>query len=352
MTRTLSKAVLSRLLAFGAVFAMTVFVIGCAQTTQVPMTNNHVSSILPTANGHSIVDIPTPSFNGNSISAGTTSGHMVCLTWQSNSPDNTTFDYSTGLDPVAGNLNGTYGWEYWGCTQKSIVITNNGGQPAYSGHYELTRLNPDNTTTNLGDITADSYCDDNLADGTYTYYLKAKSLEGSTPNQMTHHSDISEGYSVTVTSCTDDGSGTVHSITGYIALGTGNWNSTIGTAGWSSTNLGATWSDPALWTKTAGGNGYNIGFTVNTLNWVHNTCTGYTNTPVTGGYTGTLYCTINGGTTWFQPVQYSILHPYYEINGSPSHGWGPPISNHTYVVVYSTTNNMSGALGSFTVHTN
>jgi hypothetical protein len=264
---------------------------------------------------------------------------MVCLTWQSNSPDNTTFDYSTGLDPVAGNLNLTHGWEYWGCTQRSIVTVNNGGNPAYSGHYELTRLNPDNTTTNLGDITADAFCDDNLADGTYTYYLKAKSLEGSTPNQMTHHSATSAGYSVTVSSCVDDANGTVNATISSVAVGTGTWTNTS-----TPSNGNTLWSETALWTKTANGNGYNIAFNIGQYAWIHNSCTGYSYS-FTGGYTGDLWVKLDGG-PWVHPLQYvAITHPYYQVNGQHIGA----LSTGPHTLYFSSTNSNAGMLGSFAI---
>lgn len=324
--------------AFGAVLAISAFLFGCSSPTSAPNSALRIKSTLPVAHGgggsESIVDIPTPSFNGNTVSTGSTSGHMVCLTWQSNSPDNTTFDYSTGLDPVAGSLNGTHAWEYWGCTQRSIVSA-----PSYSGHYELTRLNPDLTTTNLGDITADAYCDDNLPAGTYTYYLKAKSREANGSNTMTHHSETSAGYSVTVTDCVNDGTGSITATVASYALGTGNWSSTsVPVAG------NTLWSETAVWTKTAQGNGYNIAFNLDQYTWIHNSCTGYSYSTGTG-YNGDLWVKLDGG-AWVHPLQWvAVTHPYYQVNGQ--HLGSLSLGTHT--LYFSTTNSNAGLLGSFTV---
>jgi hypothetical protein len=341
MTHSL-RSLLTRLTSIASVLALTAFLFGCSQPTSGPNSTVRTGSILPVAHGNdggseSIVDIPTPSFTANAISAGTTSGHKICLSWQSNSPDNVTFDYSTGLDPVSGSLNGTYGWEYWGCTQHSIVSS-----PSYSGHYELRRINPDLTQTSLGDVTADSYCDDNLGEGTYTYYLKAKSREAGSSNIMTHHSAETAGYSVTISSCTNDASGTVNATISSVAVGTGNWSNTS-----TPSNGPTSWTDNALWTKTANGTGYNIAFNIGQYSWIHNTCNGYSYT-FTGGYTGQLYVQLDGG-AWIAPLQWvAVTHPYYQINGVSlgALSFGP------HVIAFSTTASNVGLLGSFAVSAN
>ena len=320
------------------------FLASCQQSVNAPNGGSKIlaQSILPVPDGndsHSITDIPTPSFTGNSISAGTNTGHKVCLTWQSNSPDNTTFDYSTGTNPTtptALNVDASghdYGWEYWGCTQNAIVTLNNGGQPAYSGHYELTMTSPDNTQTEV-DVTGDSYCFDNLADGTYSFTLKAKSNEGSTPNTMTHHSATTSGYSVTVSSCTEVPIANTYSpVTVAGAGGNGTWS-------------GTTWTPNASQVSQ----NTNIIFDLNEWTNTQNSCTNaITATPVSGGYQGSLYISLNQ-TTWVGPAQPWSTYGYYQYNGNAGgHGLGK-LDPGTYTVYLSTTSSSSGEIGTFTVY--
>ena len=170
----------------------------------------------PTANDgpNSITDIPTPGITGATTDDGTNSGYMVCLSWNSNTPGSET--YST---PPTDANNFNHDAEYWGYTQNSIVGPGSNGhenQP-YSGHYEVYR-----DGVKIADITGNSYCDDDLAEGTYVYTIKSKSLEGVQPNAMTHHSEMSEGFEVTVGGCEATilvtGTGTIN--TGNMSLNT------------------------------------------------------------------------------------------------------------------------------------
>jgi len=321
------------------------FAMGCAQSPSTsPSDGIKVNPAQPFSlsytpdgnNSHAITDIATPSFTGNSITTGTTSGHKICLSWQSNSPAPSPWIYSRNPTTYSPDPNFAHGWEYWGLTQKTGVGPGTGGhanQP-YSGHYELSRLNPDNTTTSLGDITGDSYCDDNLADGTYTYYLKAKSLEGVSPNQKTHHSDQSSGYSVTITSCTEVPIANTYGV-GGISGGNGGWN-----------------SDGSVWTDGSANDNDNLNFmfTINEWTNTENSCTQVvTPTVVSGGYTGDVYLSIDGGTTWVQPIWGGT---YYQSNGNNPGGNGSGLGKPgtgSYTAIYSSTADLSGELGTFTI---
>jgi hypothetical protein len=310
-------------------------VAGCSQSPTNTAPASKVNDLKhPTTPGESVTDIATPSFTGNTITAGTVSGHKVHLTWQSNSP-NAAWSYSQ--DPTSPNdLNDGHGWEYWGTGQLTIVIS-----PHYSGHYELRRVNPDNSETGLGDITADTYDDDNLADGTYTYYLKAKSQEKDDPNNAhssshEHHSLESDGYSVTIQSCVENqiaNSYAINPVTG----GNGSWNST-----------GTTW------TANSSGTHQNANFMFNINEWTNtqNSCTqAITATPVSGGYTGTLYLSRDGGVTW-RLQSYSSISGYYQSNGNNPGGTGAGLGKFnagTYTIIYSSTASTAGQLGTFTL---
>jgi hypothetical protein len=348
-----------------ALLTLAVFVaFGCNSPSSSP-TSVRVNDIHSPSNNdgpNSVTDIPTPSFTGATQSTGSSSGHKVCLDWQSNTPGYAS-GYSSYTTTPTDDNNFGHGSEYWGNTQNSMTGPGTGGhdnQP-YSGHYELTRQNPDNTTTSLGDITADSYCDDNLADGTYIYYLKAKSLEGVQPNAMTHHSETSQGYTVVVESCTDVvTTGVVYNLVTTITLGTGSWTGSS-VSSW----VGDTWTETSLptWNKNSGTNAhtaYNIGFNLNKYNWAHHTCPSpyYDTNPDQNNpvYTGILYASINGGATWNNILQYGTGgNQYYEINGSPTHGFGATTSNTTYTVLLSTSNtanSTANVVGYFYLHTN
>jgi hypothetical protein len=167
------------------------FLFGCKQspTESDPMRVNDPNH--PTTNDgpNSITDIPTPSYNGNTVST-IDEGYQICLTWVSNTP---AASYTT--NPTDAN-NFDHDAEYWGTTQNSIVgpgsDENHPNQP-YSGHYEIYR-----DGVKIADVTGNAYCDTVSEGGTYTYTVKSKSLEGVQPNAMTHHSLESEGYEVSV----------------------------------------------------------------------------------------------------------------------------------------------------------
>ena len=313
-------------------------VAGCNQspTNTAPASKVNDAKHLSTP-GQSVVDIATPSFNGYTLSAGSVSGHKVHLTWQSNSPNNA---WTYSQDPTSPtDLNAGHGWEYWGTGQLTIVTS-----PHYSGHYEVWRINPDNSETDLSDITGDACDDDNLADGTYTYYLKAKSQEKDDPNNEhssshEHHSNTSDGYSVTIQSCVENQIANSYAIN-PVSGGNGSWNST-----------GTTW------TANSSGTHQNTNIMFNIYEWTNtqNSCTNaITATPVSGGYTGALYLSLDGGTTWRTQI-YSTTSSYYQSNGNNHGGNGTGLGKLTtgsHTVIYSSSASLAGELGTFTVMQN
>ena len=259
---------------------------------------------------------------------------MVCLDWSSNTPGSASGYSSYSTTPTDDNNFG-HGSEYWGNTQNSMTGPGTGGhenQP-YSGHYELSWTGP--TSGNL-DITADSYCVDNLPDGTYTFYLKAKSLEGVQPNAMTHHSATSSGYTVVIESCTEVAIADIYPIV-PVSGGNGNWNV-----------AGTTWTTNSSTTNQ----NKNIIFNVNRYTRTQNSCTNAITSTLAGAYTGDLYLTMDGGTIWRKSLAWS-LSSFFQSNsngptGGNGSGFGKPGVG-TYTVIYSTTASMAGQLGSFTM---
>jgi hypothetical protein len=316
-----------------AIACTIVFVLaGCNQspTNTAPASKANDAKHLSTP-GQSVVDIATPSFNGSTISAGTTSGHKVHLTWQSNSPNNA---WTYAQDPTSPtDLNDGHGWEYWGTEQVSIVTS-----PHYSGHYEIWRINPDNSQTDLSDITGDACDDDNLADGTYTYYLKAKSQEKDVDHSSTHehHSATSDGYSVTIQSCVEQQIANTYAIN-PVSGGNGSWS-----------------TDGSTWTANHSSSNQNANIMFNIYEWTNtqNSCTHViTATPVSGGYKGTLYLSRDGGTTWRQQSYNSTLG-YYQSNGNNPGGNGTGLGKFntgTYTIIYSSTASTAGQLATFSL---
>jgi len=301
-------------------------------------TNNSTTDNSPNA----VFDIPTPSITGAAISAGSVSGHMVCLTWNSNTPSGTYAGDATATSSdsyITPTVNYGHDWEYWGTSQLSIVgptsvnLPSTGNTP-YSGHYEVWRINPDNTETDLPDITADGCCDDNLADGTYTYYIKSKSLEGREPNSKTHHSDPSTGYSVTITSCTEVAQPDTYPIVG-VAGGNGSWDA-----------AGTTWTTNSSTTSQ----NKNILFNINHFTNTKNSCTNVITSTFVDAYTGALYLSMDGGANWRTSLAWA-LNSVFQSNGTGptggnGSGFGKPGVG-TYTVIYSTSASLAGQLGTF-----
>lgn len=320
---------------------------GCSTNTE-PTTEAATNS--PSQKGPSILgpgggpdavfDIPTPSVNGGAVSDDLLNAgkHCVHVTWQSNAPG-----YAPGYTAYAQNpvsptdLNGGHGWEYWGNTQMAIVQTTPSGNPNYSGHYEVYR-----NGVSLGDIIGNSYDDCGLDAGTYVYTVKAKSRErepGGTRDLYTHHSAESAGFEVVISDCQEVTIAPSYAVN-PVAGGNGGWNA-AGTV-WTANSSGLTANR-------------NISFAMFKWTRTQNSCTGQiTSTVVSGGYTGDVYLSRDGGTTWRKSV-WNILG-YYQSNGNGTGGNGsglgvfPTLSNQDYPIHW-TTNTASGSMGVlFTLH--
>jgi len=179
-----------------------------------------------------------------------------------------------------------------------------------------------------GTSGGNSYTDDNLPDGTYIYYLKAKSKEGTGRSTMTHHSETTEGYSVTVTSCYDIQDADTYTIIGATG-GPGTWNGTTYRMNNKNSNINMFWN-------------------VQRYTNYHSSCT--PNTIVTtyaDDYHGNLYVSING-TTWTTVQTWDALASAFHVNGVPSAGLGKPGTG-TYTVRFSTTSNGSNIIATATL---
>lgn len=149
-------------------FAFLAFVISsCAQPTGPAASGDRSMGA-----GHAIFDIPTPSLGGSST------GQTINLSWSN----------------VHVLVGGTDMGEFWGSEQ----VTLREG----SGHTDVFMWDAvNNEWDELGSTTSGVWQLTNMADGTYKFMVKEKSLEGFSPNQFTHHSENSNEFEVTVTSC-------------------------------------------------------------------------------------------------------------------------------------------------------
>lgn len=312
---------------------------GCSTNTE-PTTSTAPNS--PSQKGSSIngsgggadavFDIPTPSVNGGTVSDDVNDGYFcVHVTWQSNAPGYADGYTSYAQDPTAPtDLNGGHGWEFWGNTQLAIVQTTPSGNANYSGHYEVYR-----DGVKLDDVTGNSYDDCGLEPGTYVYTIKAKSRErepGGRSDLYTHHSETSEGYEVVVEDCEEVSIDPSFAVNPY-AGGNGGWN----TAG-------------SEWTANSSGLTANRNISFRMYQWTRtqNSCTdAITSTVVDGGYTGDVYLSRDGGTTW-RKAKWSTTGNYYQSNGNYVGGNGSGLGVFTVTGDYNihwTTDPLDGVMG-------
>jgi hypothetical protein len=197
------------------------FIFGCNQSPNEsdPMQvndPNHPNSAKSGGTSDAVFDIPTPtmaSATQGEEAIGDNYGVTVC--WNYTIPASSDYYLVTrytpqgtgkperpqGVVPTASlnpSADNSY-YEFWGGSQQTIVSS-----PSYSGHYEVYRSTDGGTTwTKLTDTESLCYTDDNggagFAVGTeLVYSVKEKSLEGSSPNQCTHHSLMAEGINITI----------------------------------------------------------------------------------------------------------------------------------------------------------
>jgi hypothetical protein len=156
---------ISALLAF-AFLAM--FAASCAQPTGPAASGNKSFG----GESHAKFDIPVPTLGGSST------GSTINLSWSN----------------THVVISGTDMGEFWGTEQVSMRDG--------SGHTDVFMWDAvNNEWDELGSTTTGTWQLTNMADGTYTFMVKEKSLEGFTPNQYTHHSENSNSFDVTVASC-------------------------------------------------------------------------------------------------------------------------------------------------------
>jgi hypothetical protein len=343
------------------------FAFGCNQAPSTAPTNgakvNDSKHPTNAGGGDACFDIPTPAWSGNG--AGVTQGAAignnyaikVCWTYtvepdayytqtqykpQGNKPYRAYGSVPTAaLNP--GAVNSPY--EFWGGSQNSIVSS-----PSYSGHYDVSgQYSTDGGTTwvDIGEVETTSLCltDNNGGNGypvgTIVHYsVEEKSNEGSSPNDCTHHSQTATSSDFTVTQpCVEVVIPNTYAMSSGAAGGSnGTWNASgsMWTANNSSTNQNA-----------------NINFTVKEWTSTQNSCTHViTSTPVTGGYTGPIYLSIDGGTTW-RTETYDVLNSSYKSNGNNPGGNGSGLGKFTlgdHTVLVSLTPSLAGQVTSFTLH--
>jgi hypothetical protein len=148
---------------------LAMFAASCAQPTG-PAASGTKS--FGAGDSHAAFDIATPNL------AGSATGTTINLSWSNGG--------TTGGESAGG--------EFWGSTQASLREG--------SGHTDVHIWNAETSTWDkLGESVTGTYQLTGMTDGTYTFMVKEKSLEGFSPNQMTHHSENSNTVNVTISSC-------------------------------------------------------------------------------------------------------------------------------------------------------
>lgn len=334
------------------------FIFGCQSESPNSSTMRVNDPNFPTdaGGGDAVFDIPTPSMTGAEQGDAIGDNYPVQVCWTYTVEDD---DYYTntvwypqgnhparpyGYVPTAtlnpGAENSPY--EFWGGSQQTIVVTNNGGNPAYSGHYELYRQVDGGSWEKLLDTRDLCYTDDNDGAGwpigtVLSYKVKEKSLEGSTPNDVTHHSLESEGITITIEEpCYEIELDDTYAIN--INAGTG------GNGSWNATGT--------VWTANSSATNQNMNMFYNIYAWTNteNSCTGeITSTPIQGGYTGNMYLSRDGGTTWRLSLPWNSIDGFHHNSTYPG-GNGSGLGKFTagnHTILWSV--NGVTATGSFTL---
>jgi len=146
--------------------ALGVFFIFCCNESPNSAPEARVNDPLHPTAAHAVFDIPTPELSGS------VSGSTASLSWTNGN--------TTGSESSGG--------EFWGSTQNSIV--------AGSGHTDIFQ-----NDVKIGESTDGTYDVTGLTDGVYNFTVQEKSLEGSVPNQNTHHSLVSNTVTLTIGEC-------------------------------------------------------------------------------------------------------------------------------------------------------
>jgi hypothetical protein len=312
------------------------FIFGCNESPNSSPSNRVNDPNFPTENDgpNSITDIPTPEYTDATVDDGTSSGYKICLTWTSNTPGYADGYSSYSTTPTDAN-NFDHDAEYWGNTQNSIVGPGSNGhenQP-YSGHYEIYR-----DGVKIADVTGNSYCDDNLAAGTYVYTIKSKSLEGVQPNAMTHHSELSEGFEVST--CEEVEIDPIFEINPILGSGGGN----------------GSWNEAAtMWTANSSATNQNMNmfYNVRQINRTQNSCTGVITEVGEEAWTGDSYLSRDGGTTWRKSLPWEDDDAFHHNGNNPGgngSGLGKFVTGcHT---IYWTIDPDLGIMGSFILNMN
>lgn len=292
------------------------FIFGCNKTPNAPdsmrVNNPNTPSTGP---GTSVTDIATPTLSGPSTA---TSSDAINLSWTNGGTPN---DCSSAS-------------EYWGSTQLSMW-TNPGG--VCSGHTEIYQ-----DGIKIAESQTGTYSVGPLADGTYHFTVKEKSLEKftepSNAADATHHSGESNEITVVVQSCTEVAIADSYSIT-CATGGPGTWN--CGTATYTMNNHNSN---------------VNMFWNVQRYTRTQNSCTNViTSTPATWNNSTSLYLSVNGGTSWTAAQVYDNTALAYHVNGVFNAGLGKPGTGPlpsgagTYTVIYSTTPSLAGQIATSTL---
>jgi hypothetical protein len=310
------------------------FIFGCNQSPNEsdPMQvndPNHPNSAKSGGTSDACFDIPTPINVTAELGDENTDGPNVQICWgYITSPDSyyltdtytaqgRTTPRPNGVVPTS-TLNPTYVYQFWGGSQQSIVQS-----PSYSGHYDVFRSEDGGATwTKIGETRDNCYTDmgptgTGIGDGDYMYAVKAKSLEGSSPNQCTHHSLLSEGVEITVDFCTEDAISDTLTVSGIYGDNV-DWSGSDFTIG--------------------NGGQINPHWTMLVTNRTQNSCTGdITSTPTETPFVGALCVRLGGGPNNIDPATAAELTAHWQTNKYHIDGaMDNPGATGTYTLYYLT----------------
>jgi len=279
-------------------------------------------------------------------------------------------------DPDLVTLTGTGGTVTGGSfTVTGATYTDNPGTsliPSGEGKTEIeVAINASGyptSTANAVDWVSLTGGSDNNGGGPVTWTVNTDTLTSGSYGFRTHYipshgrvykENMTDGEDVTVSLCTDvTVSGNVFGIHLPPAVatdGNGSWSNT-GSEAWSGPSITDTWNDAAKWTANNNHSNLSINFNIDEWGYVHHTCPNdhYDNTAVAGGYTGNLYLSIDGGTTWRKALTNASPFYYSSNGGGPTAGHGNNgsgfgnIPSGTYTVKYAATSGGT-VMGTFTV---
>lgn len=174
----------------------------------------------------------------------------------------------------------------------------------------------------------------------YHHYLSQ--LEGSTPNDVTHHSQESEGITITIEEpCVENEIPPIFSINPILGSGGGNgeWN-----------------EEATMWTANSSATNQNMNMFYRVHMWTRteNSCTGeITETPVEGGHTGDSYLSLDGGITWRKSLPYADDGAFHHNANNPG-GNGSGLGKFTtgcHIISWTVDPDL-GVLGTFILNMN